>query len=175
MTMGNAYESLGLYAQAEQFIQEAFALRMSKQGPAHLETRANGYRALTRFEDARELLRETIATGEKVWGLDHPTLGIAVHTLGEVELAAANYDRAVEHFQRALSIYRKQPSTRFRPLVLYQLAQASARLDDVDRAFSYLNESLNIGFKPEPPLSDDPHFTGLRRDPRFQKWQSSPR
>jgi tetratricopeptide (TPR) repeat protein len=105
------------------------------------------YQALGRFDDARRLLDEALQLGARVLGTQSPRYGIFLHTRGEVELAAGNYSAAEPHLRRAMELYRLQPGHEFLPLVLYQLAEATAMQHMPDQAVAFLSEALRLGYK----------------------------
>ena len=167
------YKQQGRIADAVKLDEEVLAIRRRTLGSDHpltigsLNNLATGYQRLKRFQEARQLLAEAISTGERVLGPAHPRLGLIVHSLGEVEFGDGSYETAVSHFTRALNIYRRQTNLQFLPQLLYQLAQATARLGRGDEALEYLGQALAAGYKPTPPPADDPHLASLRSHPGF--------
>ncbi|MFI5167064.1 MAG: tetratricopeptide repeat protein [Thermoanaerobaculales bacterium] len=77
ITMGNVYDSLGLYSQAESLLAPALAIQRRTLGPEHsdtLETAAElawEYCCEARYESAEKLLRETIEISGRTLGPEH--------------------------------------------------------------------------------------------------------
>lgn len=99
---------------------------------------------------AYEALTKTNPNNGRAWY----RLGYSLHSMGK-------YDQAVRAFQRSIEIGNN-------PLVMYNLACAHARLGDRDKAFEWLNKSMNAGFV-APQLSTDPDLEGLHSDARFNE------
>lgn len=99
---------------------------------------------------AYEALTKTDPNNGRVWY----RLGYSLHSMGK-------YQEAARAFQRSVEIGNN-------PLVMYNLACSYARLGDKDKAFEWLNKSLNLGFV-APQLSSDPDLDGLHSDPRFKE------
>ena len=126
------------------------------------------YQAAGRFDDARALLRRAIVTGERVYGSQHPEVGICFHTLGELELAARNYADAAASLTRAVDIYRRLPTALHLPLALYELGQVAGAQGDGETAAKYVRDALAAGYKPAAPLASDPHFALVKDHPGFR-------
>ncbi len=82
-------------------------------------------------------------------------LGYALHSMGNFEQAAWSYQRAVEIAGN--------------PLAMYNLACSYARLKDKDKAFEWLNKSINSGFFGSTQLQTDADLASLRDDARFKE------
>lgn len=99
---------------------------------------------------AYEALTKTDPNNGRFWY----RLGYSLHSMGK-------YQEAARAFQRSVEIGNN-------PLVMYNLACSYARLGDKDKAFEWLNKSLNLGFV-APQLSSDPDLDGLHSDARFKE------
>ena len=127
--------------------------------------------ALERYEEARPILERAIVIGESVWGADHPQFGLLLHTRGELAAGEGDLKTAEAYLIRALGLYDERAYIAYRPLVLYQLAQVSARLGKAETALDFLARALTEGYEPsgsEPAFTDDPALASLRAHPRFQ-------
>ena len=125
---------------------------------------------LGRYVEARPLLEEALAVGERLWGVEHPNYGTLLHSLGEIELGAGNLDAAHRRLAAALAIYRQQPGHRLLGLVLYQLAQIDARLGNTSSALDLLSEAVQAGaFRGgADELAKNVNLASLAGTPRFQ-------
>ncbi|HKP87000.1 MAG TPA: tetratricopeptide repeat protein [Blastocatellia bacterium] len=102
---------------------------------------------------------EAIAKAESQNGRAWFRLGAALHAMG-------NFERAVWSYQRAVEIGGN-------PIAMYNLACSYARLNDKDKAFEWLNKSIQAGFNQVGQLSSDNDLAGLRDDSRFKEVSAS--
>ena len=98
---------------------------------------------------------EAITKNEPKNGRAWYRLGYALHSMGNFEQAAWSYQRAVEIAGN--------------PLAMYNLACSYARLKDKDKAFEWLNKSINSGFIGSTQLQKDADLAILRDDARFKE------
>jgi len=98
---------------------------------------------------------EAITKNEPKNGRAWYRLGYALHSMGNFEQAAWSYQRAVEIAGN--------------PLAMYNLACSYARLKDKDKAFEWLNKSINSGFISSTQLQKDADLAILRDDARFKE------
>ncbi len=82
-------------------------------------------------------------------------LGMSLHAIGRSE-------QAVKALRRAVEITK-------RPMMMYSLAGALARIGQEEEAFGWLFNALNGGFAPASSLEDEADFSHLHDDPRFLK------
>jgi tetratricopeptide (TPR) repeat protein len=105
------------------------------------EAAAQAYTAITKID----------AQNARAWY----RLGYSLHAMGKYELA-------VQAFQRAVDIGNN-------PTAMYNLACAYARSGNKDKAFEWLNKSLNAGVPQPAQISTDNDFASLRDDARFKE------
>lgn len=84
-------------------------------------------------------------------------LGYALHALGQYEAAIKAYEPLVTYGN---------------PVVLYNLGCAYARLGDKEKAFEWLNRSIQAGFNQPQQLSADNDLVSLHDDARFKELQA---
>ena len=101
------------------------------------------------------------ATAYEAFTKTNPNNGRAWYRLGFSLHSMGKYDQAVRAFQRSVDIGNN-------PLVMYNLACAYSRVGDKEKAFEWLNKSINAGFA-APQLTTDPDFEGLHTDARFKE------
>lgn len=93
-----------------------------------------------------------------------PGNGAAYLRLGTSLLSMGQYKEAALALQRAIEINKS-------PAAMYNLACSYARLNDRDKAFEWLNKSINSGFVPAlrpHALENDSDLASLREDARFK-------
>ncbi len=180
ITMNNLaglYRRQQRYDEAVTLDQKVLEIRLRDLGEDHPHTLASlnnlavGYQDQGRYDEARPVIERAIRIAERVWGVEHPSYGILVHTLGELHLAMRHFDEAERHLRRALTIYELQPAHAYTGLLLYQLAQASARQDDAAQALEFLSRALDAGYVHEgSPLgfADDSNLSPLHGHPKFE-------
>ncbi len=112
-TLGSIYEKLGNLGRAESLLVQAVAQRRS-QSPSGSAELVQSLLALTtlrvsqaKFEDAEGLVREAIATGERVLPADHPALAEAATSLAHVLQERGRYDDAIAAAAGAVERYRR--------------------------------------------------------------------
>lgn len=84
-------------------------------------------------------------------------LGYALHALGQYEAAIKAYEPLVTYGN---------------PVVLYNLGCAYARLGDKEKAFDWLNRSIQAGFNQPQQLGADNDLVSLHDDARFKELQA---
>ncbi|HEV2099833.1 MAG TPA: tetratricopeptide repeat protein [Stellaceae bacterium] len=128
--LARVYENLGEPALAEARYHDALALFKA----AHLEDADSGVIALhnygtflrnqSRFKEAEEILRSTLASQEKTHGPDRPETAAELNSLGLLYLQWGRYADAEQVLLRALAIQQKfgGPPTESKTFVLINLA-----------------------------------------------------
>jgi beta-lactamase regulating signal transducer with metallopeptidase domain/Tfp pilus assembly protein PilF len=93
----------------------------------------------------------------------NPQSGRAWYSLGFASLAGDRPEASIEAFQKALNLgYRK-------PVTMYNLACAYARLDQKEPAFEWLFKAIDAGFDQAHTIRSDDDLDNLRGDPRYRK------
>jgi tetratricopeptide (TPR) repeat protein len=101
------------YAQAEEGLRQALAIRRKVLGEEHPDTAASynnlavnqGYQG--QYAQAEEGYRKALAIQRKVLGEDHPHTAISYSNLTSIQQAQAKYAQAEEGYRKALAIKRK--------------------------------------------------------------------
>lgn len=83
-------------------------------------------------------------------------MAISLHFAGEYEQAAAAFEKAA-----------KFPAVR--PVCLYNLGCARARLGEKDKAYEALESAIRFGFDDAGTLTKDADLASLHADPRWEK------
>jgi beta-lactamase regulating signal transducer with metallopeptidase domain/tetratricopeptide (TPR) repeat protein len=101
---------------------------------------------------------------------EHRAMGRAWFNLGYVQLLAAQPQKGVDSFQKALELGFRNPTT------LYNLACANARAGNKDIAFDFLEKAQAAGFDVGKSAPADNDLDALKADPRWkamqQRWDS---
>jgi hypothetical protein len=117
------------------------------------------------LESAASLLQNGDAAGAakslKAITSADPGNAVAWRALGASEMALHHYDAAIDSYGRALKI---QPDS---PKVFYQLGAAYAAKHDARHALEWLERARDTHRYDMTEISEDAHFVGLRKDPRF--------
>jgi serine/threonine-protein kinase len=112
-TLGSIYEKLGNLGRAESLLTRAVAQRRTQSpfGSAELVQSLLALAVLrvsqAKFEDAERLVREAIATGERVLPPDHPALAEAATSLAHVLQERGRYEEAIAAAEDAVHRYRR--------------------------------------------------------------------
>jgi tetratricopeptide (TPR) repeat protein len=76
---------------------------------------------------------------------DHPEVGLSLINLGQVLHGLADLDRARQHLERALAIYRAiEGADQMVGVALFYLGQVLRDLGDLDGAREYMERALAI-------------------------------
>jgi Tfp pilus assembly protein PilF len=131
-----------------------------------LPAKAQSASQASNMEEADALFKaqkwaEAIKSYEAITKND-PKNGRAWFRLGWAEHAMGNFEQAVWSYQRAVEIGGN-------PIAMYNLACSYARLNDKDKAFEWLNRSIQAGFGQVGQLSSDQDLAALRDDSRFKE------
>lgn len=150
----------GKFEKAARLFTEACKIRPEDyQAPSFL---AMAYVELGRRKEQAEADQQTLVAVEKHIDL-HPDDGRAL-TFGAYALAERGQnEKAREWSARALDADRDEPA------IMYNVACTYSRLGDKDEAIELLDRALQQGYGHRAWLANDPDFTSLRDDPRFQE------
>lgn len=125
----------GRFNEAEQFLQQARAMREEVSGSKHPDTAANLnnlaqlYQFLGKYELAESFCQRALAIREEVSGPEHPDTATSLNTLANLYDGREKFEQAEPLFQRALAIRENMPATE----------QASTALTLNDMAVHYAN------------------------------------
>ncbi len=76
--------------------------------------------------------------------------------------ASGNIDEALGYHMKAAAA-----DANFKPTALYNVACVHSLKKDNDKAFDYLRQSIEAGFRTMDQLHSDPDLDNIRKDPRF--------
>jgi tetratricopeptide (TPR) repeat protein len=159
----DAFNNLGVVYYITGAQKEANARKAGKSMPRSAVRDFN--RAIREYKRALAL-RETAASF-------HSNLGTAYFACKEMDLARAEYVRAMEldpnvFEKKALTgVAAQMSSPEDRAQYAYLLAKMYASVGNFDRAITYLRRSMEDGYKGIDAVYKDPEFAGLRKDERF--------
>ncbi|MBI1765237.1 MAG: tetratricopeptide repeat protein [Acidobacteria bacterium] len=92
---------------------------------------------------------------------EYPNNGQAWYRLGIAHHALGQYQQAVEAMLKAEAIGHN-------PVVMFNLACAYARLNNKDKAFEWLSQAMQRGFRQAQTLENDDDLASLRADARYK-------
>ncbi len=122
--------------------------------PSPKMTTANELYKQQKFQEAAAAFGEVIKDepqNGRAWYL----LGMSLHTLGK-------YEQAIAAFEKNVAI-TKNPNS------IYNIACGYSRLNQTDKAFEWLEKSLNNGVAQFVNLETDADLENIRKDVRFRK------
>lgn len=135
------------------FAEECYA-QQQMPSPSPKMTAANELYKQQKFQEAAgafgEVLKDEPNNG-RAWYL----LGMSFHSLGK-------YEQAIAAFEKNIAI-TKNPNS------IYNIACGYSRLNQTDKAFEWLEKSLNNGVAPFVNLETDADLENIRKDVRFKK------
>ncbi len=106
--LGIACRKLGRWAEAEAHYRRSIAARRrmgDERGLAMASSNLGAlYIVMGRLDDGRAALREALAIKQRVLGAGHPSIGITLNTLAELELGAGRPGEALVRYQQSLDI-----------------------------------------------------------------------
>ena len=109
-TMGEVYESLGLYPKAQPLFQQVVEIRRRLLGPEHPDTLtsmdhvAENLERLGHYPEAESLARNALAIGRRALGPENELTVTAMHTLASITLSEGDYAEAEKLNRSALEI-----------------------------------------------------------------------
>lgn len=90
----------------------------------------------------------------------NPSFPSAYYRIGQIHLAATEYEQALETYQRASEKFRS-------PLLMTRFSLAYAGLGELDLALDSIGDALASGFRDFDEFRSHPEFQLLESDPRF--------
>ncbi len=151
-TIGNVYQSLGLYTEAEAMHRDAVELRESLdlgrtlEGSKGLTDLAVSLYYLGKHAEGEPLALQALEIQEQEFGGDTLEVATTTETLGAIVARLGREQEALAYFKRCLEIRQAHPDTE--PLQLaYALnnaGQSHMRLGETEAATELLEESLAV-------------------------------
>lgn len=111
--MGNVYDNLGLYHQAQSLVTDAVKIQRRLLGPENPETLKSMQslcKILTQqgqYAEAEKLQRETLQIRRRVLGAEHPDTLVSISQLASILYNEARYPEAEKFAQDALDAQRR--------------------------------------------------------------------
>ena len=119
----------------------------------HSLAQAAEFMQAKKYEQAETLLNKVVS--------NHPEHAKAWFKLGLAQHLQAKYQKAVDSWQKSLSLNYDEAITH------YNLAGAYARLGEKDEAFGHLEQAIAAGFGDRKSLENDSDLESLRSDNRW--------
>jgi tetratricopeptide (TPR) repeat protein len=170
--IGIAYHQLADLANAQKYYASS-----AKLDPKYAEAINN----LGTVYYSKQSYRRAIAQYKRVLRLKPDSastlanLGTAYYARKQYELASVNYEKALaldpDVFERSSSVGSmvRDRTVGDRPTFFYYLAKSYAKAGQNERALNFIRKALEEGFKERKKFTEEPEFTGLQKDPEFQK------
>jgi len=111
-TMGQVFQSLGLFDRALPLLKSALETRRDVLGNKNLEVAASlqshGYLLIAKgdYAAAEPLLQESLAIRQELLGSNHPDVATSLATLGEINYDKGDLVKAEEFYRESLAIRR---------------------------------------------------------------------
>ena len=110
LIIGDLYQKLGLYEQAEPLLEEALAIREKALGPNHsgvaqsLNNLGHLYERQGRYDEAEPVIQRSVSIREETLGPNHPDVAQSLNNLGGIYERQGRYDEAEHVIQRSVAI-----------------------------------------------------------------------
>ena len=150
-TMGNVYDSLGLYNAGAALLEEALKKREVLLGPEHPEVAeacdrlGDVYRKQGRYAEAEPLLKRAVAIRERRFSPNAPLIADSLTSLGNLYQSMGRLDDAQPVLDRALAIReRNESDDAGLARTLHSVAVLMARRGKIAEAEPYLRATLDI-------------------------------
>lgn len=178
-SLGNTYQQMGRYGEAEALHCSALEIKRKVLGMEHPDTlRSMNNLATTlwsaqRYAEAAALLNETIAARRRVLRGDHPEILSSMHNLGLVYKDENRLALAEKLFREAAAAREREPGPSH-PLTLddmYMVGCLAARRGDWPEAMRWLRRAVELGYRDhvnDVTMAEDDTFGPLRADPELQ-------
>jgi WD40-like Beta Propeller Repeat len=151
LKQSTALRNIGKFEDAEQVLTNG-TTRFSGNGSFDLEM-ALVKLALNKNEAAQELLAPILVPG--------PALNNRHRQLAESLYQMGGYKTAAEYFEKLIDKDRRRAD-------FYQLATCYAMIGEQDKAFLYLNKSIETGYGSKQDVENEKKFEGLKADSRWR-------
>ena len=150
--LGQTYEGLGLYDQAEPHLKSALEIRSKQLGTEHKDTLhamdnlASLYQALGRYEETQTLLDQTLQVGRRVFGEEHPDTLNSMKAQATLYQLQGEYDKAKSLLLETLEIQQQVLGNEHPDTLdsMYNLASIHWRESDLDEAERLCLETLDM-------------------------------
>ena len=141
--IGKLYGDQNEWQKAAGYYQQALEIDQSRGNARHeafvLNNLGTLYLHLGEYDIARDYLTRAVETSR---AFRDAIQGIALYNLGQASLIASRPQEALDHFGRALALYRDLGDKRGEGMALDSVGVATARLDDNAQAIRMLNQSI---------------------------------
>jgi len=151
-TMGQVYESLGLYDEAQGLEEESLAIRESELPPDHpdIATSLNLVGTILReraeYDRANPLFQRSLDIREEVFGPESPEVAAVLNNMALLHVDRGDYEQALALYQRTLAIDQQTLGPDHPDLAgtLSNLAILHARMGELDEAKPLFEQALEI-------------------------------
>jgi serine/threonine protein kinase/tetratricopeptide (TPR) repeat protein len=161
-TMGNTYQKLGNYPEAQPHYERSLELRRRALGPEHPDTLialhnlAILFLSRSRFADAEPLIAQELEVRRRVLGPEHPGMLASMNSLAALYRALGQYDRAELLFVQIVEISPRvngpdHPDTLMTMNNLASLYYSRGRYAEAEPLFTRSLESQRRSLGPEHP------------------------
>ncbi|MEE4273045.1 MAG: serine/threonine-protein kinase [Thermoanaerobaculales bacterium] len=151
-TMGEVYQSLGLYAESQELFEQALDIREDVLPPGDVDV-ADSCNSLGRvlreqadYHRAQTMLERALEIYEGALGPEDQSVAVVLNNLGLLHVDAGEYEAAMECYQRAREIDRitLDPGDPRRAATLQNFAILQVRLRNFDEAGALFEQALTI-------------------------------
>jgi len=151
-TLGQTYQALGLYPEAEPHLRVALELQQAAHGPDSADVAAGLANVASLLQDkgdlagAEPLYRESLQIRRRVLGPDHQTVAEVLNDLALLLKQRGDLDGAEAMYRESLAIKRKQPGEPDTSvaMTLMNLGGVLQNKGDLEGAEPLLRQSLEI-------------------------------
>ena len=132
-----------------------FAVAQDDENPREMFQKSRELMANEEYAEAAEILTKL---NEKMPdnSMIHFFLGYNLHASGQLEKAIPFHEKATK-------------SDDYKTTALYNLACAYSLKKEADKAFDYLKQSIDAGFRDLDQTTGDSDFDNIKEDPRFEE------
>ncbi|MEP0855032.1 tetratricopeptide repeat protein [Trichocoleus sp. DQ-U1] len=145
-SLGNAYNSLGQYQPAIDYLQQSLAISREISHPngeaASLGNLGNAYNSLGQYQPAIDYLQQSLAITREIGDLDGEAASLG--NLGNAYNSLGQYQPAIDYLQQSLAIFREIGDRNGEAISLIGLGNACYSLGRKPIAIEYYQQSLAI-------------------------------